>query len=192
MNTKRYISKLKVTASSLLLLAVTFLFACESNKPEEIQAITNLEEQPSLIFRTLETTISDSALIKYRFIAPEVIQYDRKREQPYIDFPKGLHLLIYNSDQVIEAQIKCNVARYLMNEKLWELKNNVEAVNFKAEVINTELLYWDETKALIYSDQYVKITRQTETLTGNGFRSNQDLSEYTILKPKGSLEIDEQ
>jgi LPS export ABC transporter protein LptC len=191
-NTKRYISKLKVTASSLLLLAVTFLFACESNKPEEIQAITNLEEQPSLIFRTLETTISDSALIKYRFIAPEVIQYDRKREQPYIDFPKGLHLLIYNSDQVIEAQIKCNVARYLMNEKLWELKNNVEAVNFKAEVINTELLYWDETKALIYSDQYVKITRQTETLTGNGFRSNQDLSEYTILKPKGSLEIDEQ
>lgn len=176
----------------MLLLAVTFLFACESNKPEEIQAITNLEEQPSLIFRTLETTISDSALIKYRFIAPEVIQYDRKREQPYIDFPKGLHLLIYNSDQVIEAQIKCNVARYLMNEKLWELKNNVEAVNFKAEVINTELLYWDETKALIYSDQYVKITRQTETLTGNGFRSNQDLSEYTILKPKGSLEIDEQ
>ena len=192
MNTKHYILLLKVTASSILLLAVTFLFACQSNKPEEIKAITNLEEQPSLIFRTLEATISDSGLIKYRFISPEVIQYDKKREQPFIDFPQGLHLLIYNADQTIEAQIKCNVAKYLMNEKLWELKNNVEAVNFKAEVINTELLYWDEAKALIYSDQYVKITRQNEILTGNGFRSNQDLSEYTILKPKGTLEIEEQ
>ncbi len=178
------------TASSIsILLAVLICIGCESNKPEEIKAISNLEDTPSLIIKKLETTICDSGLIKYKFISNELLQYDKK-QKPYIDFPQGLHVIIYNNKEQIDAQIKCNYAIYQQSEKLWELKNDVEAVNFKGEVLNTEQLFWDEQKHKVYSDLFVKITTPNEILTGIGFESNENLSKYLFRKPQGEFEVE--
>ena len=57
------------------------------------------------------------------------------------------------------------------------------------EKINTELMYWDMKKELVYSDKYVRITTEDEILTGDGFESNQDFSEWKILKPAGVISI---
>ncbi|MFT3740251.1 MAG: LPS export ABC transporter periplasmic protein LptC [Breznakibacter sp.] len=180
-----------ITASSTMLLVVFFLGACQSNKPEEIQAFSNLEELPSVSITKLETTIHDSGVVKYKFDTPELKQFDKK-EPPYVDFPQGLHVVIYKKTGEIDARIKANWAKYLTREKLWELRNNVEAVNLEGDVLNTEQLFWDETKELVYSDLYTKITTKTEILTGIGFESDQNLSKYTFRKPQGIFEIDTQ
>ena len=182
---------LLVAASSITLLAASFLGACQSNKPEEIKAFTNLEELPSLSISQLETTIHDSGWVKYKFITPEMKQFDKK-EPPYIDFPQGLHVIIYKKSGEVDARIKSKWAKYLIREKLWELKNDVEAQNLKGDLLNTEQLFWDETKELIYSDLYTKITTKTEILTGIGFESDQNLTRYTFRKPQGIFEIENQ
>ena len=131
-------SFLTTTAGSIfiLLAIVVSLPACQPNKPQEIKELTNREELPSLTLKDLTSTITDSGKVKYRFITPEMQQFDQRKE-PSIEFPKGLHLYIFDDTEEVDAQIRCNEAIYHQNEDLWELRNDVEAVNTNAETINT-------------------------------------------------------
>lgn len=179
-----------ITASNILLLAVVVLTSCKPNSSEEIQAIANKQDLPSLIVTNLESLVTDSGSVKYKLITPKLIQYDKK-EEPYVDFPEGLHFLSFSGDKEVTAQIKCNNARYHSQKELWELNNNVEAINEKGDILNTEQLFWDAQKHLIYSEKFVKITRQSEVMTGYGLKAKEDLSWYEILKTSGDFEITE-
>lgn len=179
------------TASSAVLLAVYFLLsACQSNKPEAIAAITNREDIPSLIVEELETTITDSGKVKIRFITPEMLQYDRKKE-PYRDFPKGLHCIMYQSNGEIDAQIKCRNAIYYDKEELWELNIDVEAINQKGEVLSTEQLFWDMKTEKIYSEKFVTITQGPNVYTGTGMEADQNMDNWRIKNLTGDLELEE-
>jgi LPS export ABC transporter protein LptC len=181
----------KTAGSIFLLLAVIVLtWSCQSNTPDEIKAAVDEENFPSLSVHDLETAITDSGQVAYRFITPEMNKYDN-REEPYTEFPQGLHLIIYNDQQEIDAQIKSQYGIYHQSEKLWELQDNVEAVNFKNEVINTEQLFWDSNKHTIYSDEFIKITTEQEILTGYGFESDERLENYTIKRISGILSVEE-
>lgn len=175
----------------MLLAIVVSLPSCQPNKPQEINELTNREELPSLTLKELTSTISDSGKVKYRFITPEMQQFDQRKE-PAIEFPKGLHLYIFDSSEEVDAQIRCNEAIYHQKDELWELRNDVEAVNTKAEIINTELLFWDAKKKTIYSDQFIKITTDTEIITGHGFESDERMDNYKIKNISGILQVEEQ
>ena len=179
------------TASLFLVLAVSvFLFSCKSNNPEDIKALTEKQDEPTIIIENLETTILDSGLVKHRLITPLLVRYSNT-EEPYDDFPKGLHFLSYSSDGQVKSQIKCNNARHIPQKKIWELNNNVEAINAKGEILNTEQLFWDMGKKLIYTDKHVKITTKKNISNGIGFESKEDMSNYTIKKYTGTFEIEE-
>lgn len=181
----------KTAGSIFLLLAViVFTWSCQSNTQEEIKAAVDEENFPSLSVHDLKTAITDSGRVAYRFNTPEMNQYDN-RERPYTEFPQGLHLIIYNDQQEIDAQIKSQYGIYHEDDKLWELQDNVEAVNFKNEVINTEQLFWDSRKHTIYSDEFVKITTDQEILTGYGFEADERLENYTIKRISGILSVEE-
>ena len=179
------------TASLILVLAVSIFFtSCKSNDPEEIKALTEQLDVPTLTVEELETTMIDSGRIKHRLITPLLVRYENS-DEPYDDFPKGLHFLSYNKNGEVSAQIKCNNARHYSKTNLWELNNNVEAINEKGEILNTEQLFWDMKKKLIYSDKHVKITTKSDIINGIGFESKDDLSNYTIKDITGIVEIEE-
>ncbi|WP_262324779.1 LPS export ABC transporter periplasmic protein LptC [Carboxylicivirga litoralis] len=184
-------TKSTYTASGLVLLAVCFLLVgCQSNKPEEIAAITNREEIPSLIYDELEMELTDSGRIVQRLISPKVLRYDRLKE-PYIDFPDGLHVIMYSIDGEIDAQIKCRSAVHYEKKQLWELNIDVEAMNRKGEVLNTEQLFWDMKEKRIYSEKFVTITQETSVYTGTGFESDEKMENWYIKNLQGDLEFEE-
>ncbi len=184
--------KLHTAGSIFLLLAVSFYLAgCQGNKPEEIKALTTGEDLPSMQVQQLESVITDSGMVKYRFIAPLMLQYD-KNNPPYTEFPEGLHFIVYNRNHEIEAQIKSKYAIYWQAKELWDLQNDVEAVNFKDEVINTEQLFWDAKAHTIYSDEFIKITTATDILTGYGFESDEQFQDYRIKRISGIVELQEE
>lgn len=185
---KSFISTL---AGSILLLAIVlFSSSCAPNKPEEIKELTNREELPSHTLKDLESIITDSGKIRYRFTTPELQQFDQRQEAT-IEFPEGLHLYVYNSLEEIEAQIKCKQAIFHQAKDLWELRNDVEAVSLDGEVINTELMYWDMSAKTLYSDEFIKITTETEIITGTGFESDERMENYKIKNISGILQVEE-
>ncbi|WP_430810299.1 MULTISPECIES: LPS export ABC transporter periplasmic protein LptC [unclassified Carboxylicivirga] len=186
------ITKTTCAASGFILLAVCFLLSsCQSNKPEEIAAITNWEEIPSLVVEELETILTDSGKVKIRFITPSMLTYDRKKE-PYRDFPQGLHCIMYQSNGEVDAQIKCRKAIFFEKKQLWELTIDVEAMNQKGEVLNTEQLFWDMKSEKIYSEKFVTITQDNSIYTGTGFEADQNMDNWRIKNLSGDIEFDEE
>ena len=135
------------------------------------------------------TFISDSGITRYKIIAEEWCIFDKK-EPPYWAFEKGVYLEKFDSLFRIDASIKADTAYYYEKKKLWELRTNVSIRNLKGDKFDTELLFWDEKKEEIYSDKYIRIEQEDKTITGYGFESNQELTEYTIKNTTGIFTVE--
>jgi LPS export ABC transporter protein LptC len=173
----------------VLIFIVSTIFVCCQNDIETVNKIRERNKLPTIRIENFETTYSDSGKLKIKMISPELVRYD-KSERNYDEYSKGLYVEFYNNFYEVEATLRCRYARYLIEKDLWEAKFDVEVNNLSSgEKLNTELLYWDVKKELIYSDKFVRITRPDEILFGEGFESDQDFSKWKILKPTGSINI---
>jgi LPS export ABC transporter protein LptC len=90
-----------------------------------------------------------------------------------------------------DATIEADYAYYDEPAQLWMLKGNVKALNLNGEQFEAPLLYWSQKEERVYSDSSIVITRESSIIKGVGFRSNQSMTQYTILKPTGVIPIEE-
>ncbi len=167
------------------------LFACE-NDIEKIHSITDNTEQPELSATDATILYSDSGKVEMKLTANRILQFS-KAERPYIEFPDGMYVEFYDDSLNIESQMKSNYAIYYMDEKMWEARGDVEAINnIKGEKLNTEELFWDEDKKTIYSNNFSRIQTADGTFYGeNGFESNQRFSKWRLKGSRGTVNLKE-
>lgn len=177
---------------AILLGGIAMLFFSCANKIEKIKELSAGENTAGMEAENYEMIHSDSTIIRFKLITPKLIRYD-KSEDPFVEFPQGVEIERYNEKMEKIAGITANYARLYEKESKWEAKNNVVAVNPAGDTLKTEHLIWEQEKGIIYSEQFVKIIRKDQVITGMGFESDQDLSNWMIKKPKGPLyiEVDE-
>lgn len=168
-------------------IAVLF-FSC-ANKIEKIKEFAAAEKLPGMEADKFEMLYSDSAVVRFKLIAPKLIRYDQEKD-PFTEFPDGVEIEKYNSQMKVVSRITANYARHLEKEDKWLAKNNVVAVNEQGDSLKTEELIWDEKKGKIYTDQFVKIIRQDQVINGIGMESDQNLANWEIKKPTGTLYLD--
>lgn len=70
---------------------------------------------------------------------------------------------------------------------MWKLIGNVHIQNLKGEKFDTELLYWDQNKKRVYSDQRVRIEQPDQIIYAIGFESNEQLTKYRFSRRKVSF-----
>ncbi len=178
----------KISFVISIVLAVAMLMSCK-NDIEVINLLTNINNLPSLTIVNLETIYTDSTKIQLRIKAPLVKRYDHE-EDPYLEFPKGLKVYFYDENEKVESQLSARYAIYYEAEELWEAKDSVVATNDRGEVLNTEQLFWDENKKLIYTSEFVKITSSDEIIYGDGMEANENFTDWKIMKPRGTFYIE--
>ena len=184
-------SRILYMKSIIVLLGAIMLLACK-NDIKEVNAWAEREKRPDMTGENLELVYSDSARIKYRVLAPEYIKVNREKEK-YEEFPKGIHVLSYDPAGKMIGSIKAKYAKKLEDEMLWEARNEVVIINAEGKKLETELLYWDMKKELIYSDRYVKLSADGQIIEGNnGFHSDQNLNHPVFENISGSIEVEKQ
>lgn len=176
-----------VLLSSFILLLGT---GCAKEKHLQAEAIEDRGATPVLTADTVTTLISDSGVTRYRISAPSWHVYD-KAEPSYWEFTEGIYLEKFNEDLSIQASLRSDYARYNEPAKQWLLRGHVVALNEAGEQFETEELNWDQNAETIYSDSSITITKTTSVIRGIGFRSNQTMTQYTILNPTGFFPIEE-
>ena len=119
--------------------------------------------------------------------APLVEKYD-KAEPPYAEFRNGIKVVFYNGKDSAQAKVTSRYAK-CTNNNLWELRDSVVVVNDKDERLETELLYWNQEKDLIYTDRFVKITSEDQLTQGIGFQSDSHLNRRKIMKVTGTYTL---
>lgn len=165
--------------------------SCSGKKKELGAAITERDSMAMMETRGVTTLISDSGVISYRIKAEEWLVFDRKNP-PHWSFEKGVYLEKFDTLFQVVASIKADTAYFYTKKELWKLIGNVDIRNLKGERFNTDLLYWDQKKERVYSDQFVRIEQPDRIITGRGFESNQEMTVYTIHKPEGTFYVDQE
>jgi LPS export ABC transporter protein LptC len=155
-----------------------------------VSAIDDRKAMAVLEGDEVTTLISDSGITRYRINAQKWLVFD-KADTPYWEFPKGIYLEKFNMELKADATIEADYAYYNEPAQLWTLRGNVKAMNLQGEQFETPLLYWDQQSESVYSDSSIIITRATSIIKGVGFRSNQEMTQYTILRPSGVFPIEE-
>jgi LPS export ABC transporter protein LptC len=164
--------------------------SCHKGKEPLTDAITNRDSVPVMVTRDVSTYISDSGVVRYKIIADEWQVYDRLNPSMWT-FEQGIYLEKFNNGLSIEATIIADTAYYYDKQELWELRGNVHIENEQDEQFDTQLLFWNQKTKRVYSDLYIRIRQQKRIITGIGFTSNQEFTNYTIKKTQGIFPVKE-
>jgi LPS export ABC transporter protein LptC len=135
---------------------------------------------------TIEYT--DSGFLKARIFSPILVAV-KQTNNPYVEMKKGLKVDFYSVKGDIQSYLTADYAISYPNKKVIVVQRDVEILNIKGEVLNTEELRWDQVKGRIYTNKPVKITTKDQIITGIGLESNQSFSYWEILNVVASINV---
>lgn len=169
--------------------AAILFFGCEKNNIEKIKAFSSPENLPLQEATNFQTLFTDSGEVRFSLKAPKLLRFENDGK-PFVEFPEGIELVKYDENENIISSITSNYAKQYPNEDKWEAKNNVIATNLDGDTLKTEHLIWEEKSEKIYTEEFVKIIRPDQIITGIGFESDQTLENWRIKNPKGTIYVE--
>lgn len=174
---------------AVLLAGTAILFyACEDNEIAKIKPIESTDNLPIMEASNFETLITDSGQVRYFLKAPKLLRFENEGKT-YSEFPEGIKLIKYDASKKVISSITASYAKQFLKEQRWEAKNNVVVTNAKGDSLKTDHLIWDEKAEKIETEEYVKIISEDRIITGIGLTSDQDMLNWKIKNPKGSIYV---
>jgi LPS export ABC transporter protein LptC len=171
-------------------LSVSILIiSCENKIP--VIPKSDLLTLPSQTVKSFETILYDSGRIQMIMYSPLVERYDRVGP-PYSEFRSGIKADLYNGQKNPVARVTSKYAKFTNADNLWELRDSVIVINENNEKLETEVLFWNQERDLIYTDRFVKITSEDQIMQGIGFESDSHLNKQRIKKPTAEIYLKEE
>lgn len=175
-------------------LAVVFLLNFTSsckNDVEKVLALDVLDTLPEVIARNVEIIYSEKGRSQIKLISPLLV--NETDQEKMIVFPEGFTVYFYDSLMNLQSTISADYGISWEKKKLMEARHNVVVQNIdKGETLNTEELFWDQNKEIIYSYKFVKLTTGEQVIYGDTLISVQPFNELEIRHPKGLIEVREE
>ena len=172
----------------LFIFLCTGIISCKKNEEKELETFSR-DQLTIEKGKDVEIIYSDSARIKSRVTGPEMLRYTDIFD-PRQEFTKGVKTYFYDDQQ---KEIGILTGKYaIRNERkrqvivrdsvVWESKTDGR--------LETEELIWNEATNTIKSSKFTTITRQNEKIFGFNFETDDKLSHWRILNPKGNIKVD--
>lgn len=170
----------------VILVVVSFIsFSCgdDLKDPDKEEKY----EGPLIENVDVTTIYSDSAKVLVKLKAPVQQEF----ESGDAIFPKGFFVEFYE-DGKVTSTLKANYGELQRSTNMYVARGNVVMKNIvKKESLETEELFWNQSKDRIYTDKFVKITTPERVIMGQGLETNQQFFPYSFHKVTGTLELTE-
>ena len=172
------------------LIASTLIFqACQEKSMEDVDIITKERNIPNETAIDIEFIFSDSGIVKAKIVSPLLEQF--RGEKPYSEMRNGLEATFYDPSGRANAFLTSKYGKRITNEKLIELKDSVVVININGDKLNSEELFWDERKDIVYSNRSVRVKTEDEIIYSNGFESDPTFSYYKFYQITGTISLAE-
>ena len=187
-STQRHTNILRI--SPLWWLGCFFLLpcflACSSEEAKPTQKVKASDSLPFMHSVGVSTLISDSGIIRYHLVAEEWDIYTPADQAATWKFVKGLLMLRLDEELNVDLYVQADTA-YLHQQRTWELRGRVRIRNVQGTKFNTEELFWDLNKHEMWNHAYMTIITPERTLEGTEFRSNEQMTRYSVANSKGDF-----
>lgn len=164
-------------------------FSCGDDSNQKIATEYTPTNAPTNQVWGMTTTITDSGKVSSVIKAGYVTKYSRTdAKKTFLD--SGIVVEFYD-----QASGKLTSVLTAKKGIIDDLTKDMEAmimVKVNSEngtILETEYLKWTKSTQLVTSDQYVKITKPNQVLTGTGFQSDRKLQNFKIFKASGEAEL---
>jgi LPS export ABC transporter protein LptC len=178
---------MKISFSVWNILCVLFLVSCGNN----INKVNTLTDKSMM-----DTEQADSVTIFYSNngftkakLSSKKFKHILTAKPPYIEMSEGVQVTFYNEQHLISSTLTAKRGRYYEANQNVLVRDSVRIINIKNEELQTEELIWNEQLQQFFTEKAVVIKTPTQILYGTGMEANQDFSSYTILHPKGIIQI---
>ena len=113
-----------------------------------------------------------------------------KTKEPFTEFPGGVTVTFFEKSLQPTSKLTAQYAIRRQKDKETVVRDSVVWYNIhKKEQLETEELIWNEKTNKVYSDKFVKITTETESIYGEGFEADQNFTYYKIKDIHGQVRI---
>ncbi len=173
---------------------VCFAAGCQTNE----EALQNVETYSGPLYEVNNVEIlysepvnDELATVQFKLSGPKQLVFENEN----LEFPEGIYIENYDKEMNVVFTLKANAGYYDASEQVYRAVGNVEVMDMKDnKSLFTEELFWKPGPGneAIYTDKFVHIRTQGESIRGVGLKASQDFSTYRILKPTGTLTIDEE
>jgi len=170
------------------------LWSCTSDKEQDQKKISDaLSDTLTSSSESWDVTVSifEEELPKVTIQAGYAIS-TQEIEKNTSRFKDSVFVTVWDSTTTRPpaSTIQCDEALYNSKEAIFECFGGVVVRSGEEKVLRTEYLLWTQESGEIFSDRFVTITTEEDSLTGYGITGTEDLSTYTLTKVKGSVETD--
>ena len=165
------------TIFAVVVMLLLFTASCNGDNKEVVVVAFDPETTYTLRTTDYTTQFSDS-------------KFDKAKE-PFSYFPEGIYVEKFDTLFNIEASLKADTAYNYEKKGLWKLIGNVRVENLEGKKFETSLLFWDQKEEKVYSDKYIRIQEDDKIITGIGFESNQNMTQYKIFNSQGVFPVSE-
>ena len=171
-------------SKKLTFFSILFLVSCSKNDVTD-EVSQDVHNQLST---NVEITLTKKGNITAT-INSEILKKNNQSLQ--LELYNNVNVNLFDENFEHKSLIKSQSA--MVNEKENRMKayGNVIVTSNDGKMLMTDSLSWDNNSDKIYTNSNLEfITSDTDTLYGTGFESNIDLTDWNILKPRGSINND--
>tara|TARA_B100000900_G_scaffold119350_1_gene100679 strand:+ start:87 stop:617 length:531 start_codon:yes stop_codon:yes gene_type:complete len=168
----------------LTIFSILFLISCSKN--DTIDEISkDVHDQLST---NVEITLTKKGNITAT-INSEILKKNNQSLQ--LELYNNVNVNLFDENFEHKSLIKSQSAMVNEKENIMKAYGNVVVISNDGKILMTDSLSWDNNSDKIYTNANLEfITSDTDTLYGTGFESNIDLTDWNILKPRGSINND--
>lgn len=171
-----------------ILVALVVASGCTEERKLDVASRLNPRKMATMTTRNISTLISDSGIVQYKIVAP-LWQVWEETDTPLWSFPQGIYLEKFDPYFKVIATVGADSAKFFEREKIWRLDGRVELTQAPAGLFQTEQLFWDQRRGVLYSDSFIHIETATHVLEGYGFESDEQLRSYRVIRPQGIFPV---
>jgi len=180
-----------IIKSIAIISLVAMLFSCKNNF-EEVNDLLEVKNLPIAVTKNISLVNTDSGYVKNKLQAKLLHDFSNRKKQPYKEFPNGIKIITFDK-KGDSTTITADYAITYDKSKISEIRNNVMVFNHvKKLTLKTNLLYWDQKVNYFFSNKKSVLTSPKDTIIGlEGFDSNADLTNATMMNNSGTLYVKE-
>tara|TARA_E500000178_G_scaffold209078_1_gene206373 strand:- start:333 stop:905 length:573 start_codon:yes stop_codon:yes gene_type:complete len=177
--------------NNLLLFAVIPLFIIGSCKKANVQEFIEKFEIPDSfqveIAHNVELQYADSGVLNAKIFADTMKRYPLV-DSPYLELIGGVKANFYDKKgKSVISSLHSEYGKSQEESQIITVQDQVVLTNIKDETLLTSELHWNQKSKKIYTDKFVTIIRNQDTINGIGLESNETFSKYSIKRIKGQI-----
>ncbi len=172
------LNKLKI----FVIIVISFFISCNTPVVNENQ-YEELVEHPDHESWDVRITITNAGIKRAYIEADYLEQYNNKH---FISLEKNVKIDFYDADEKRISNLSADKAEINERTNFLRAINNIIVESDSGVTLFTDTLSWDNARELIFTEDSVMITTETnDTLYGIGFESDVNMERWKILKPRG-------